>query len=99
MSKPSGFSTIGDILGKLFSNPKWDSKAKQYSLWKEWKNLVGSTIANQATPLRWAKNRLVVGVKDSCWLMELKMIEKEIVEKIRQASPDLKIEGIHWVLK
>lgn len=99
MPKPSGFSTIGDILGKLFSTPKWEAKTKQYSLWKEWESLVGGTVANQATPLRWSKNTLVVGVKDSCWIQELRMIEREIVKKIRKSSPDLKIDGIRWILQ
>lgn len=93
------FKPIHDILDEIFSKAKWHSKLKQYSLWQQWDSIVGTQIAKVTEPLRWQKNVLVVGVKDSCWLTDLRMKENEILAKIREGLPDLKIEGIRWTLK
>ena len=99
MPKTNSLHSIGDILGKLVSKAKWNLKLKQYSLWKEWDSIVGTRLAGHAQPLRWNGATLVVGVNDLSWLQELRMMESEIIEKIRQQMPDLKIAGIHWTLK
>lgn len=71
---------------------------KRYSVWEEWANIVGLPVAEHATPLKWMQNVLLVGVDDSSWLTELRMMEGEILEKIRSRKPDLKIDGIRWTL-
>lgn len=98
MRPKSQFQTLGAILNNLLPNAKWHEKRKQYSLFAQWEGIVGATIAKQAFPERWLKNTLVVGVKDSCWLQELRMMENEIVEKIRRAQPEVKIQEIRWRL-
>lgn len=98
MRPKSHFHVLGDILDKLFPKAKWGEKQKQYAFFEQWGTIVGKAIAKQALPLRWSKNTLVVGVKDSCWLQELKMMEGEILEKIRQAKTELKIDGIRFTI-
>ena len=99
MAKTNSLHSIGDILGKLVSKAKWNSKLKQYALWQQWGGVVGTRVAKHAQPLRWNGATLVVGVNDSSWLQELRMMESEILEKIKQQLPDLKIAGIHWTLE
>lgn len=98
MSRQSQFQAIGDILGKLFADSKWNLKKKQYSLWEQWENLVGPQIAEQTQPLKWSKETLVVGVKNSVWLQELRFKEEALLQKIRSTLPDVKINGIRWRL-
>lgn len=99
MRPKSHFHVLGDILDKLFPKAKWGEKQKQYAFFEQWETIVGKVIAKQAWPLRWSKNTLVVGVKDSCWLQELRMMEENILEKIRTANPELKIEKLRLEIK
>lgn len=98
MAHPAQFQTIKDILSKLFADSKWNLKRKQYALWEQWECLVGTEVAKQAQPLQWSKDTLVVGVKDSCWLQELRMKETELLQKIRTTLPEISIKGIRWRL-
>lgn len=96
MRPKSHLHFIGDILEKLLPKAKWEQKRKQYALWEQWEAVVGIEIAKQTEPLQWQGATLVIGVKDSCWLQELRMREREILEKLRRFSPELKITGIRF---
>lgn len=92
------FHPIGDILGKMLKGGKWDSKLKQYSFLSQWETIVGPQIAKHATPAIWRGNTLVVEVTHSSWLQELKMMESEVLEKIRKSCPEVTIDKIRWIL-
>lgn len=93
------FHKIKDILNQMGKTRKWDGKMKQYSLFSNWPNIVGTNISKHANPTLWQGEVLKVEVETSSWLQELRMREMEIVEKIRDYYPELKITGIHWKLK
>lgn len=97
MAKSPPFHPIRDILRKMISNPKWDIQIKKYSLWEEWKSLVGEKVAAHAKPERWMNHILVVAVDDSSWMTELRMMEREIAARIKKKQP--RLTGIRWVLK
>lgn len=99
MSKKSPFHPIGNILGSLMKGRQWNIKLNQYALFNQWENLVGTEIAKQATPKVWRGKTLVVAVTSSAWLQELKMMEEDILKKICQNNPEIKIEKIQWVLR
>ena len=99
MSKSRPFHPIRDILEKFIKGHKWDAKWNQYSFLSQWSHIVGTEIAKYATPKVWRGNTLFVEVANSSWLQELKMMEIEILEKIRQNSPQIKIDKIRWVLR
>ncbi|MDO8527282.1 MAG: DUF721 domain-containing protein [Deltaproteobacteria bacterium] len=98
MRKPNPFHSIADILGKLTGSRKWDSKIKQYALLSEWPEIVGPKIAKHATPTLWRGTVLCVKVSSSSWLTELKMMERDIVSKIKKDYPEVEINGIRWML-
>ena len=87
---------IKDILRKILGEGKPQEKLKQYSLFPNWDKIVGSSIAKHATPSLWLGEVLEVAVEDASWLMELKMMEEEILEKLRASLPEVKIAKIHW---
>lgn len=99
MPKGKPFTPIGTILSHWLKSRKWDSKLKQYSLFTQWPDLVGETIARHAVPKIWRGDVLVVEVSNSAWLTELRMMEDDILKKIREACPETKIQKIHWMLE
>lgn len=98
MSLKRPFYSIGDILEKILSRHKWNSKLKQYSFFNQWEAMVGTEIAKHATPKIWQGSVLVVEVSNSSWLQELRMMECELLAKISTHSPDIKIDKIRWLI-
>ncbi|MDO8493906.1 MAG: DUF721 domain-containing protein [Deltaproteobacteria bacterium] len=98
MSKPSSFSNIKDILKNLAKDGKWEKEQKRFELWEKWEEVVGANIARHAKPSKWQSDQLIVETTDSCWLQELRMMEEELLEKIKKSYPNLKIRGIRWKL-
>jgi predicted nucleic acid-binding Zn ribbon protein len=60
---------------------------------------VGPGIAAVTTPLRVSRGALVVAVRSSSWLMELKLMEREIVRRINAGRPRGRIARIHFVME
>ena len=99
MPKSRAFDSIQNILGKIIKGGKWDLKFRQYSLFSQWEKIVGTKIAEHANPKIWQGTTLIVEVSNSAWLQELKMMELDVLQKIRETCPDLKIDKIRWTLK
>ena len=99
MAKKDPFHPVGDILGRMLKGGKWELKIKQYSFLSKWEAIVGKEIAKQATPTIWRGNTLFVEVKNAAWMQELRMMESDVVSKIRRHNPEIKIEKIRWVLR
>lgn len=98
MRKKEPFASVGDILGKWLKGRKWDSKLRQYSLFSRWPEIVGTKIASKSRPALWREETLVVEVQNSVWLTELRMMEPEILEKIRGACPEIAIKKIRFTI-
>ena len=96
MAQGRDFSTIRGILQTLFQNRGWEGKLQKYSFFKDWESIVGPQMAKQTTPHAWHKDILTVKVANSTWMQELKMMEGEILEKIRSHHPEIQIKRIRW---
>jgi predicted nucleic acid-binding Zn ribbon protein len=62
----------------------------------EWPTLVGPAIAAVTTPVRVADGVLVVGVRSSAWMNELKMMEREIIRQVNVGRAKGRIEKIRF---
>jgi predicted nucleic acid-binding Zn ribbon protein len=65
----------------------------------EWADRVGPAIAAVTTPLRVSRGSLVVAVRSSAWLMELKLMERDIVGRINSGRARGRIQRIHFVME
>jgi len=93
------FHSVNEILGRFLKGGKMGAKIRQYALHANWENVVGPKIAGHAVPTVWRGNILFVEVESPAWLQELRMMEEEVLEKIRTACTDLQIEKIRWILR
>lgn len=62
----------------------------------EWAERVGPAIAAVTTPLRVSAGTLIVGVRSSAWMNELKMMEREIISRINTGRRRGRIEKIRF---
>ena len=96
MQKRKNFSTIESILQSLIQGRRWGPKIEQYRLLESWAEIVGPAIAKQTTPHLWHGETLTVKVANFSWMQELKMMEPEIIGKLKVHTPELKIKKIRW---
>ena len=106
--KPIAFSLLKAIAnmrktcfneeGKTESDYKHNLAAKDLiilgRLINSWREIVGIQLASKTCPLKLFKGTLYLTVSDSQWMQTLLFIKSEIIQKLNQQFPDLKINEI-----
>ena len=74
-------------------------KIEQATAVDEWAERVGDKIAGVTEPLRVRDGVLIVGVRSSAWLMELRMMEAEIRRRVNEDRGRGRIKKIRFVME
>ena len=94
-SKPQ---PVSDALGSYLKRAGLDEKVEQAKVVPEWAERVGVGIANVTRPIRVSDGVLLVAVRSSAWLMELRMIERQILRRLNADAGRGRIDGIRFVM-
>ncbi|HEX6642701.1 MAG TPA: DUF721 domain-containing protein [Thermoanaerobaculia bacterium] len=94
-SKPK---PIADALGAFLKRAGMGEKIEQARVVPEWAERVGEGIANVTRPIRVSDGILLVAVRSSAWLMELRMMERQILRKLNADARTARIDGIRFVM-
>jgi predicted nucleic acid-binding Zn ribbon protein len=94
--KEGGPSQIREALAKYLQKSGIGEQIEAISVIPEWPTLVGPAIAAVTTPVRVADGVLVVGVRSSAWMNELKMMEREIIRQVNVGRAKGRIEKIRF---
>ena len=97
--KDSGPSQVREALQKYLEKSGIGEHIEAASVVPEWAERVGPAIAAVTTPLRVSEKTLMVGVKSSAWMNELKMMEREIIQQINAGRSRGRIERIRFVME
>lgn len=97
-AKRKRFEPLSDALEAYLEKSGIGAAAKARRVFTEWRERVGDRIADVAAPLRLERGTLVVGVRSSAWLMELKLMERRLVERINAGVDEGRIDKIRLVL-
>jgi len=93
----AGIEKIGPLLGRVVRELGLQKRIEEYKVIEEWERIVGSAIAERAEPVMVERGRLVVKVKSSPWLLEMKMRETDILEKIEERLGEGVIREIRFI--
>lgn len=85
-------------LGEYLDRSGLAPRINEAGIVPKWPELVGPGIARVTKPLRVARGILIVAVRSSSWVMELKMMESRILEQINRDRDTAKLRGIRFVL-
>jgi predicted nucleic acid-binding Zn ribbon protein len=88
---------VAEALGAYLKRSGMESRLAQVSVMDDWPARVGDRIAAVAEPLHVANGVLVVAVRSSAWLMELRMMEAEIRRRVNEGRDIGRIDGIRFV--
>lgn len=89
---------LGDALRQYLDESGLGERVEEAKLVPEWAERVGPAIAGVTTPMRASHGALIVGVRSSAWLMELKLMEREIVRRLNEGRARGRIRRIQFVM-
>ena len=96
--RSEGPKQVKEALAKYLEKSGIGERIEAASVVPEWPALVGPAIAAVTTPLRVSEKTLLVAVRSSAWINELKMMEREIISRINAARARGKIDRIKFVM-
>ncbi|MCG6881598.1 MAG: DUF721 domain-containing protein [Deltaproteobacteria bacterium] len=87
---------VSDVIRSLMTDGTLPYRPDDVEIWRVWKEVVGSTYAENSQPSKIRKKQLTITVADSIWLQELTFYKETILEKInlklgRKAVDSIKI--------
>jgi predicted nucleic acid-binding Zn ribbon protein len=89
---------LGDALQSYLRESGLDERVEEAAVLPEWDERVGAAIAAVTVPVRVSRGTMLVAVRSSGWLMELKLMEREILRRINEGRSRGRIERIRFVM-
>ena len=100
MRRPEKPTRLGDALREYLERSGLVERVEEAAVLPEWGERVGPGIAAVTTPLRVAHGgTLIVAVRSSAWLMELKLMEREILRSLNAGRARGRIRRIQFVME
>ncbi len=89
---------LGQVLAGYLERSGLARKMEEASVVPAWPELVGPAIAAVTTPLRVTDGVLIVAVRSSAWLMELRLMEDEILRRVNAGRRRGRLSRIRFVM-
>lgn len=96
--RDKGPRPLGEALEGYLRRSGLGEKIEAASVVPAWDALVGEKIAAVTSPLRVNGGTLFVAVRSSAWLMELKLMEREILRRLNDNRQRGRISHIRFVM-
>jgi predicted nucleic acid-binding Zn ribbon protein len=78
---------LSDALGRALRGLRVADNSST-SVFTRWRDVVGDVVADNATPVRLEKKRLIVEVTDPAWATQLRFLESTLLATLRDALGD-----------
>jgi len=91
--------SLKEALEDYLKERKWDKRIEGYQIIKDWKEIAGEELANNAQPIKMEGSILWLQVRSSVWANELNWRKGEIMERINVRSPGLLVSDIKFKVK
>lgn len=99
MSMKNRPTKVGDALQEYLRSAGLEERLEEAGVVPEWPERVGPAIAAVTEPLRTsAAGVLVVAVRSSAWMSELKLMEREIIRRLNEGRTKGRIQQIRFVM-
>jgi predicted nucleic acid-binding Zn ribbon protein len=82
MAKPD---LLGNVLEGVLKASNMKTDLSLHKLWRQWAELVGPTIADNARPAAIKGKLLLVNVSSAPWMQQLQFLKNELIEKLNTA--------------
>jgi predicted nucleic acid-binding Zn ribbon protein len=89
---------VHEVLQQYLKSSGLDERIEEASVVPEWAERVGPAIAAVTAPQRVSEGTLIVAVRSSAWLMELKLMELEVLKRLNAGRAKRTITRIRFVM-
>jgi predicted nucleic acid-binding Zn ribbon protein len=89
---------LGDALQQYLKSSGLEERIEEAAVLPDWEARVGPAIAAVTAPVRVSRGTMVVAVRTSGWLMELRLMEREILRRLNEGRQIGRIERIRFVM-
>ena len=86
--------SIKEVLYNYLADTNFKEINEQINIETLWKNNVGKTISNNTKIISYKKGTLSIKTSNSIWRNELSLQKQDLINKIKEALPELKIKDI-----
>ena len=88
---------LKDALNNFFENQDIKEKVEDNNIFVIWKDIVGENIAKVTKVDKFKNNILFIKTKNSAWRSELSFQKEDLIDKIIQKLPKMKIKDIRFI--
>lgn len=96
--KRRGPTPVGHALEQYLEASGLGERIEEAAIVPEWAERVGEAIAAVTEPARVSRGTLFVAVRSSAWLMELKLMEREILRRLNAGRERGRITGLRFFM-
>jgi predicted nucleic acid-binding Zn ribbon protein len=89
---------LGDALQTYLRDSGLGERVEEAAVLPDWAERVGPAIAAVTLPVRVSRGAMIVAVRTSAWLMELRLMEREILRQLNEGRDRGRIERIRFVM-
>jgi len=90
---------VGDLLTGVLKGLGLEGKLEEGRLREQWPRIVGEAIARRSRPTTVRGATLIIEVENNVWMNEIQFHRSEIIRKIHEEFPTLKIDDIRLKLE
>jgi hypothetical protein len=87
---------VAATIDGLIRDFNWESRLGEAELFTNWAKIVGEANAEASTPEVLTNKILQVRCKSTAWAAQLRLIEREILTRIKEEFADLEIESLKF---
>jgi predicted nucleic acid-binding Zn ribbon protein len=89
---------LGDALQEYLRKSGLEERIEEAAVLPDWEARVGAAIAAVTAPVRVSRGTMIVAVRTSGWLMELRLMEREILRRLNEGRTLGRIERVRFVM-
>lgn len=82
---------------RLVANRGWDTELRVHGVFSRWAAIVGSEIAEHATPESYVEGRLVVRTDSTAWATQLRLMAPSVVRRVNEELGDETVRVVEVV--
>lgn len=99
--KPGHLTDMSSVLQSLLANGKspLSDQFLKFKLVKSWKKIVGSTAAEASLPVSLRFSRLIIWVKSSTRLQEMRFMEEDLKRRVNEFLGSDQVQDIRFTLE
>lgn len=85
---------LSSVFNEIIANRDWKQGIAEGNLFSEWEKIVGSDVAQHASPLTLLEGKLTIQTTSTAWATQLRLISADLLKTIRDSAPGALVDEL-----